>query len=47
MLRFDAATHAVLDYRLVQVKPSGTAVVGPRVGWPTAPEPEPAPGAPV
>ena len=47
LLHFDAQTHAVLDYRLIQVKPSGVAVVGPRVGWPTAPEPEPAPGSPI
>lgn len=43
LLYLDAETHRVVRYRLVQVHPSGEAVVGPAVGWPTALEPVPAP----
>lgn len=47
LLHLDAETHRVVDYRLVRVRPSGEAIVGPLVGWPTDFEPEPAPHAPV
>lgn len=47
LLHIDAQTHRVTDYRLVRVRPSGEAIVGPLVGWPTEFEPEPAPHAPV
>lgn len=43
VLYLDAETHRVVRYRLVQVRPSGEAVVGPAVGWPTYLEPVPAP----
>lgn len=47
VLRFDAETRQVLDYRLVQVAPSGQATVGPAVRWPSSPVVMPPPGAPV
>ena len=47
VLRFDAETGRVLDFRLVAVHANGTAQVDPALRWPTAPEPEPLPGAPV
>jgi predicted phosphodiesterase len=47
LLHLDAETRRVVDYRLVRVRPSGEAIVGPLVGWPTAFEPEPAPHAPI
>ena len=43
LLYLDAETHRVVRYRLVQVRPSGEAIVGPAVGWPTDLEPVPAP----
>ncbi len=43
LLYLDAESHRVVRYRLVQVHPSGEAVVGPALGWPTYLEPVPAP----
>jgi len=34
VLRFDPASRRVVDYQLVQVRPDGTASVGPRIAWP-------------
>ncbi|MDO8120195.1 metallophosphoesterase [Isoptericola sp. b490] len=46
VLTFDADTHRILYHRLVQVRPSGEALVGPRLAWPSGAPPEPLPQAP-
>ncbi|MCV2393954.1 metallophosphoesterase [Actinotalea sp. M2MS4P-6] len=47
ILRFDAETHRIRDYRLIQVFPSGEAVVGPALRWPSSPVVMPPLDAPV
>lgn len=47
LLRFDLDTGAVLDHRLVQVRPDGTVGVGSAVDWPRSPSlPRQAGGSP-
>ena len=36
VLRFDPLTRRFVDYQLVEVRPDGSASVGPRLGWPRA-----------
>ncbi|WP_372594362.1 metallophosphoesterase [Actinotalea sp.] len=47
ILRFDRASGAISDSRVVQVRPDGTVAVGPAVGWPVRPVSAPRWGDPV